>query len=194
MTRRRTSVPPMRVQIAQIDHSQYPPRPVQDDAMSVATNQFEGAEDMVEEADEDMENCPEDFSPRLWQLFNRIQRRGTEPLFPADWQLDFLNMPPSLFHPPMPEYVTFRPIISSLETFRGSEFRLKQAFEKLTVLGQQVRNREQLNREKENMPPKQAKFLPVEPLIHAECEKFASWAAKDGNGGTSTFPPCRTEI
>lgn len=38
--------------------------------------------------DEDEASRPEDFSPRLWQLFNRIQRRGTEPLFPADWQVD----------------------------------------------------------------------------------------------------------
>jgi hypothetical protein len=37
--------------------------------------------------DEEEASRPEDFSPRLWQLFCRIQRRGTEPLFPADWQV-----------------------------------------------------------------------------------------------------------
>lgn len=85
----------MRVQIAQIDHSMYPPRPpIQDDVMSITTNQLEeehenSREDMddVNLDDQDEENRPEDFSPRLWQLFNRIQRRGTEPLFPADWQV-----------------------------------------------------------------------------------------------------------
>ena len=84
----------MQVQIAQIDHSLYPPRPVQDDMMSVTTNQLDeerGAEletneEVVLESDEEISR-PEDFSPRLWQLFNRIQRRGTEPLFPADWQV-----------------------------------------------------------------------------------------------------------
>jgi hypothetical protein len=93
MPRRRTSVPPMRVQIAQIDHSMYPPRPIQDDMISVTTNQlederrYEMRDDVTEEQSEGTENCPEDFGPRLWQLFNRIQRRGTEPLFPADWQV-----------------------------------------------------------------------------------------------------------
>lgn len=41
--------------------------------------------------DEDEASRPEEFSARLWQLFNRIQRRGTEPLFPADWQVSLNN-------------------------------------------------------------------------------------------------------
>lgn len=86
----------------------------------------------------------------------------------------------------MAEHVSIRPIISSLGTFKGSEFRGKQAFEKLTLLGQQVRNRMELNEETESLPPKLAKFLPVEPIIHADCEKFAKWAEKDGSGGRST--------
>jgi hypothetical protein len=82
----------MHVQIAQIDHSMYPPRPIQDDMMSITTNQLEEerAREPSEEItleDEEEASRPEDFSPRLWQLFNRIQRRGTEPLFPADWQV-----------------------------------------------------------------------------------------------------------
>jgi hypothetical protein len=100
MPRRRSSAPPMRVQIAQIDHSMYPPRPIQDDMMSITTNQLEEEHEHSRESLEDMKldaedeaNRPEDFSPRLWQLFNRIQRRGTEPLFPADWQV-----PPLLRH------------------------------------------------------------------------------------------------
>ena len=97
--------------------------------------------------------------------------------------MDFLNIPPALFHPPMPEYVSFRPIISSLGTFKGSEFRGKQVFEKLTLLGQSVRNRMELNSEMESLPVKQAKFLPVEPVIHADCDKFVKWAEKDGSGG-----------
>jgi hypothetical protein len=82
----------MHIQIAQIDHSMYPPRPIQDDMMSITTNQLEeeqdrqNSEEVILE-DEEEANRPEDFSPRLWQLFNRIQRRGTEPLFPADWQV-----------------------------------------------------------------------------------------------------------
>src|SRR5436190_19011834 len=96
MPRRRTSAPPMRVQIAQIDHSMYPARPIPDDMMSITTNQLEDERSPDELADEmnfelqkaeEEESRPEDFSPRLWQLFNRIQRRGTEPLFPADWQV-----------------------------------------------------------------------------------------------------------
>ena len=94
MPRRRTSAPSMHMQIAQIDHSMYPPRPIPDDVMSITTNQLdeerdrdrEPTEDIILEAAEEA-NRPEDFSPRLWQLFNRIQRRGTEPLFPADWQV-----------------------------------------------------------------------------------------------------------
>jgi hypothetical protein len=60
--------------------------------MSITTNQLEeepdrqNSEEVILE-DEEEANRPEDFSPRLWQLFNRIQRRGTEPLFPADWQV-----------------------------------------------------------------------------------------------------------
>jgi hypothetical protein len=74
-----------------------------------------------------------------------------------------------------------------LGTFKGSEFRGKQVFEKLTLLGQQVRNRIELNRETESLPPKLAKFLPVEPIIHADCEKFVKWAEKDGSGGKGIF-------
>jgi len=201
MPRRRSLVVPIHMQIAQIDHSLYPPRPQPDDAMSIASNQMndndprKSPEEIVLE-DEDEATRPEDFSPRLWQLFSRIQRRGTEPLFPADWQvplnsnkplthqkLDFLNIPPSLFHPPGAENVT-RPIISSLGTFKGSEFRGKQAFEKLTLLGQTVRNRIELNHEMAiQTPMKVARFLPVEPIIHADCEKFVQWAEKDGSGG-----------
>jgi hypothetical protein len=94
MPRRRSSAPPIHMQIAQIDHSMYPPRPIPDDLMSITTNQLdeerdhnrEPTEDIIVVAEEEA-NRPEDFSPRLWQLFNRIQRRGTEPLFPADWQV-----------------------------------------------------------------------------------------------------------
>ena len=88
----------------------------------------------------------------------------------------------------MSDYMSLRPIISSLGTFKGSEFRGKQVFEKLTLLGQQVRNRMELNRETECLPPKLAKFLPVEPIIHGDCEKFVKWAEKDGSGGRSTVP------
>jgi hypothetical protein len=79
----------MHVQIAQIDHSKFPPRPVEDDMMSIITNQNDEPEDEVDEIlqDEEEAHRPDEFSPRLWQLFNRIQRRGTEPLFPADWQV-----------------------------------------------------------------------------------------------------------
>jgi hypothetical protein len=37
----------------------------------------------------------------------------------------------------------------------------------------------------ETLPPKLAKFLPVEPIIHGDCEKFVKWAEKDGSGGRS---------
>jgi hypothetical protein len=57
--------------------------------MSIITNQNDEPEDEVDEIlqDEEEAHRPDEFSPRLWQLFNRIQRRGTEPLFPADWQV-----------------------------------------------------------------------------------------------------------
>ena len=97
-----------------------------------------------------------------------------------------MTIPPHLFHEPISEPLHFRPIISSLETFKGSEFRGKQAFEKLTLLGQSVRNRMELNKETENLPPRHARFLPVEPIIHGDCEKFVKWAEKDGSGGKST--------
>jgi hypothetical protein len=89
----------MRDQIAQIDHSLYPPRPIQDDMMSITTNQLdeererelalerENTAEVDLDAEEEEKNRPAEFNPRLWRLFNRIQRRGTEPLFPADWQV-----------------------------------------------------------------------------------------------------------
>ena len=73
--------------------------------MSVTTNQ--PGEEREHELSQEMEadiydaeeenNRPDDFSPRLWQLFNRIQRRGTEPLFPADWQVT--SLPQLSYHP-----------------------------------------------------------------------------------------------
>jgi len=89
----------MRIQIQQIDHSKFPPRPppIPDDAMSVITNHLEDEETPLSPdgsvlEDRDEASRPEDFSPRLWQLFSRIQRRGTEPLFPADWQVHLLHV------------------------------------------------------------------------------------------------------
>ena len=105
-----------------------------------------------------------------------------------------MTIPSHLFHEPMSEYPTSRPIISSLETFKGSEFRGKQAFEKLTLLGQTVRNRIELNKQTENLPSRLARFLPVEPIIHGDCEKFVKWAEKDGSGGKSTSPTYRNSI
>jgi hypothetical protein len=104
MHTRRSSAPPMRVQIAQINHSLYLPRPPpqNDDTMSITTihmdkeREHEPSEQMEEDAQydaEEEEDRPDDFNPRLWQLFNRIQRRGTEPLFPAGWQVDLLKFP-----------------------------------------------------------------------------------------------------
>jgi hypothetical protein len=94
MPRRRSSAVPMNVQIAQIDHSKFPPRPVEDDMMSIITNQNDEPEEEVDEIlqDEEEAHRPDEFSPRLWQLFNRIQRRGTEPLFPADWQVSLATL------------------------------------------------------------------------------------------------------
>ena len=92
MPRRRSSAAPMHAEIVQIDSSMRIPRPIQDDMMSVTTNPHDDelpralSEDIILEDDDEV-NRPEDFSPRLWQLFNRIQRRGTQPLFPADWQV-----------------------------------------------------------------------------------------------------------
>ena len=75
-----------------MDYSTYRLRPPTDDQMSITTTQYgdepvrEGTEDIGLEAEEEA-GRPNDFSPRLWQLFNRIQRRGTEPLFSSDWQV-----------------------------------------------------------------------------------------------------------
>lgn len=52
-------------------------------------------------------------------------------------------------------------------------------------MGQSVRNRIELNKEIESLPPTHAKFMPVEPVIHGDCEKFVKWAEKDGSGGRS---------
>jgi len=96
MPRRRSSVAPGTLQISQLDPSMYTPRPKQDDMMSITTDQLEDEPDRQTPEDypntyDDEENRPEEFSPRLWELFNRIQRRGTEPLFPADWQVNILS-------------------------------------------------------------------------------------------------------
>jgi hypothetical protein len=91
MGRRRASAPPQE-QLLQMDQSMYRVRPLLDDQMSITTTQYDDelerqdTEDIILEQEEEAD-CPEEFSPRLWQLFNRIQRRGTEPLFPADWQV-----------------------------------------------------------------------------------------------------------
>src|SRR5579859_1248378 len=92
MPRRRASVAPSGQVVRPLDPSMYIPRPIQDDMMSITTNQLDEESDRQSPEDyidtyDDEENRPEEFSPRLWQLFNRIQRRGTEPLFPADWQV-----------------------------------------------------------------------------------------------------------
>jgi hypothetical protein len=92
MPRRRASVAPSGQQVQALDPSMYIPRPIPDDMMSITTNQLEEDPDRQTPEEypspyDDEENRPQEFSPRLWQLFNRIQRRGTEPLFPADWQV-----------------------------------------------------------------------------------------------------------
>jgi hypothetical protein len=101
MPRRRASVASGALQLPQLDPSMLTPREKQDDMMSITTNQLDEESDRLQSPEdylntydnEDEENRPEEFSPRLWQLFNRIQRRGTEPLFPADWQVP--RLPPS---------------------------------------------------------------------------------------------------
>lgn len=40
-----------------------------------------------------------DFSDEEIWLFNKLSRRGTEPLLPASWQLDFGSFPDDLFSP-----------------------------------------------------------------------------------------------
>jgi len=77
--------------------------------MSVTTNQpdVQGDREVSQEMEdhydaEEEENRPDDFSPRLWQLFNRIQRRGTEPLFPADWQVTVAPPP----HLPLTRHIS----------------------------------------------------------------------------------------
>ena len=75
----------------------------EEDAMSVTTNQPDEERELSQEMEaakydiEEEKNRPDDFSPRLWQLFNRIQRRGTEPLFPADWQVTSPPRPTFIF-------------------------------------------------------------------------------------------------
>ena len=83
--------------------------------MSVTTNQpdVQGDREVSQEMEdhydaEEEENRPDDFSPRLWQLFNRIQRRGTEPLFPADWQVTVAPPPP----PSHPSHFCFLTMVS----------------------------------------------------------------------------------
>src|SRR5579862_9479617 len=67
MPRRRSPAVPIHMQIAQIDHSLYPPRPQPDDAMSITSNQMDdndprkSPEEIVLE-DEDEATRPEDFS------------------------------------------------------------------------------------------------------------------------------------
>ncbi|EMR11274.1 hypothetical protein PNEG_00304 [Pneumocystis murina B123] len=121
------------------------------------------------------ENFPADISPRLALLFTRIQYRGTQPLFPASWKIDFLGLPSTLF---VQSNSNFRPPICSMNNTDSGEFRGKLAFKRLVFLGRDIRDRIQLN--KEYRLPHDS--LAIEPYILSELKRFQQWMEKDSVG------------
>lgn len=118
---------------------------------------------------------PPDFAPRLIALFERIQRRGTEALFPSSWQLDFLGLPDSLFLSAFsnPSYAAIR----SLSSDQSSEFRGKLAFERLLLVGRSARDRLELN----TLRKSQNEHLSVEAIIKQEVKRFLHWSSTDAD-------------
>lgn len=116
---------------------------------------------------------PPDFAPRLIALFERIQRRGSEPLFPSSWQLDFLGLPENLFLSEFsdPSYAAIR----SMSGDKSSEFRGKLAIERMLLVGRAVRDRMDLN----ELYRTDAQQLPVEALIKKELDRLLQWTCAD---------------
>lgn len=116
---------------------------------------------------------PPDFAPRLITLFERIQARGSEPLFPSTWQLDFLGLPDSLFLSEFSDssYAAVR----SMSSDHSSEFRGKLAIERMLLVGRAVRDRIELN----TLGRTDSERLPVETLIKQEIKRFIQWTCAD---------------
>ncbi|OLL23183.1 hypothetical protein NEOLI_004035 [Neolecta irregularis DAH-3] len=119
---------------------------------------------------------PSDFSPRMLDLFLKIQKRGLEPLLPASWRIDFPLLSPDLF---FPENVQKIIPIRAMNPGDANEFRGRFALDKLQLLGRSVRGRLDRNRF-----CRSNEQLPVEPTIKLECKRFARWASQD-----SRIPP-----
>lgn len=132
---------------------------------------------------------PPDFSPSLINLFERIQRRGTEPLvrlpldnvpvetddveFPASWASDFLGLPPVLFRSELAD--SHYPLLSSIAKGGTDAFRAKFAFERLLLLGQEVRRRmDSISRHED-----QISWFLCELVVKEGLRRYLTWAARD---------------
>lgn len=101
----------------------------------------------------------EGFSADEVTLFQRIRRRGLEPLMPAHWQVDFATMPDNLFQDPGEQAV-----IEGLTL--GGTFAATAAFQAMVNLGAGVRGKLETRRE-------------VESRILGVLRRYVCWAVED---------------
>ncbi len=128
-----------------------------------------------------------DLTPRLISLFQRIQRRGLDPLLPSSYKLDFPGLPLRLFVSDSVD-ARYGPIRSIRDTEQG-EVRAKIALGRIFMLGVRVRERIELNREMMTSQVSRGSslrygegvkgVLSVEGLIVDELKRFVSWVKRD---------------
>ena len=102
----------------------------------------------------------EHWSRGQLDLFTRVRRRGTYPVFPPNWMLDFSNLPDELFVQPGEEA-----IVGALN--KSGEVKAILAFDNLMQLGGRVRDKMESGGR-------------VEPFIKKEITRYIEWAMKDG--------------
>ncbi|KAI5842987.1 hypothetical protein DFP73DRAFT_585641 [Morchella snyderi] len=123
--------------------------PVEDDSSVVSTTSEQETDELRREG----------FSNDEATLFQRIRRRGLEPLMPAHWQVDFATMPDNLFQEPDTSAV-----IEGLSP--EGTFAATAAFQAMVNLGAGVRGKLETRRE-------------VEGRILSVLRRYICWAVED---------------
>lgn len=137
-------------QIADDDHDEVTTNP--DNPFEFAPHETFDEERLMEQ---------EHWSRGQLDLWHKIKGRGSYPLFPQNWMLDFSNLPDELFVDS-----DMAPIIGAVN--RKMEVRAILAFDNLMNLGGRVRD-------------KWESGLAVERWLGKELEKYVVWAMKDGD-------------
>ncbi|KAF8461366.1 hypothetical protein BDZ91DRAFT_851065 [Kalaharituber pfeilii] len=103
----------------------------------------------------------EHWSRGQLDLFAKVRARGTYPIFPAHWMLDFSNLPDELFVEPEE-----RGLVEALN--KNCEVRAILAFDALMQLGGRIRDKLESGQR-------------VEGFVKKEMQKYIDWAMKDGD-------------